>query len=297
MIAGVHVAVEFHRHVRAALGRVHAYRGRAKHGRQGRIHVLDEDLADVGGQPLVEHLAQETPVGSGGCGTAGDAVPVLAVQERRGPGAPAALGLGQVGCAHALDDGDELQVASPQVVAEVAVHPLPVLLVRGVDRAQNVRLHARAGEGLPAAHNHRVCAPPATVEPVGVVQGSGPVDGHAHEEVVVREKARPLVGHQRAVSLQGVTHALGGATVALAQLNEALKKRQATQGRLPALPQHRDLAIGARLQERLDVTFQGLLGHGLRGGVVEQFLGQEKAILAIQVARCPRRFRDDGEGN
>ena len=156
-----------------------------------------------------------------------------------------------------------------------------MLLVRGVDRAQDVRLHARAGERLPAAHNHRVGAAPAAIEPVGVVQGSGPVDGHTHEEVVVRKKARPLVGHKRAVRLQGMTHALGRATVALAQQDETLKKVQAAQGRLPALPQHRDLAVGARLQERLDVTLQSLLGHGLRRRVVEQLLGQEKAILTV----------------
>ena len=246
---------------------------------------------------MIEHVAQETTVGARRGRTAGHAVPVLAIQERGGARAPAALRLGEVGGANTLDDGDELQVACPQLVAEVAVHLLPVLLVGGVDRAQNVRLHARAGECLPAAHNHRVCAPPATVEPVGVVQGSGTVDGHAHEEVMVREKAGPVVGHQRAIGLQCVTHTLGGATVALTQLNEALKKRQATQGRLPALPQHRDLAVGARFEERLDVTFQGLLGHSLRRCVVEQLLGQEEAVLAIQVAGGTRRFGHHGEGD
>ena len=170
-------------------------------------------------------------------------------------------------------------------------------LVGGVDRAQDVCLHARALEGLPAAHNHRVGAAPTAVDPVGIVQGSGPVDGHAHEEAVIGEEARPLVGDQRAIGLQGVAHALGGATVALAQLDKALKKVQATQGWLPALPQHRDLAVGARLQERLDVALQGLFRHGLSGSVVQQLLGQEKAILTVQVAGGPRRFGDDGEGD
>ena len=100
------------------------------------------------------------------------------------------------------------------------------------------------------------------------MQGSGPVDGHTHEEVVVREKSRPLVGYQRAVRLQGVTRALGGATEALTQLNEALEKTQASQGRLPALPQHRDLAVGTRLEKGLHVALQGLLRHRLSGSVV-----------------------------
>ena len=67
-------------------------------------------------------------------------------------------------------------------------------------------------------------AAPATVESVGVVQGSGPVDRDAHEEAVVGEELCPLVGHQRAIGLQGMTHALGRAAVALTQLHEVLKK-------------------------------------------------------------------------
>ena len=148
-----------------------------------------------------------------------------------------------------------------------------MLLVRGINRAQDVRFHARASQSLPAAHNHRVGTAPTTVQPVSIVHVSGSIDGNSHEKLVVSEKTRPLIAHQRPVRLQSMAHTLGGATVALTQLHEALEKAEATQGRLPALPQHRHLAVGARLQERLDVTFQGLLGHGLRGSVVQQFLG------------------------
>ena len=112
---------------------------------------------------------------------------------------------------------------------------------------------------------------------------------------MVCEKARPLVGHQRAVRLQGMAHALGGATVALTQLHEVLKKRQTAQGRLPALPQHRDLAVGTRLEKGLHVALKRLLRHGLRGRVIEQLLRQEETVLAIQVAGGTRRLRDNGE--
>ena len=108
---------------------------------------------------------------------------------------------------------------------------------------------------------------------------------------------RPLIGHQRPIRLQSVTHRLRGATVALAQIHEALEKDEAAQGRLPALPQHRHFAVGARLQERLDVTFQGLLGHGLRRRIVEQLLRQEKAILAVQVTCRTRRLRHHRKGD
>ena len=151
-----------------------------------------------------------------------------------------------------------------------------MLLVRGVDRAQDVRLHARASQSLPAAHNHRVGAAPATVQPVSVVHVSGSVDGDSHEKLVVSEKTRPLIAHQRPVRLQGMTHTLGGATVALTQLHEALEKAEAAQGRLPALPQHRHFTVGTRLKERLHVALQGPLRHGLGPRVVQQLLRQEK---------------------
>ena len=114
---------------------------------------------------------------------------------------------------------------------------------------------------------------------------------------MVREKAGPVVGHQRAIGLQCVAHALGGPTVEFTQLHRPLKEGEPPKGRFAALPQHRDLAVGARFEERLDVTFQGLLGHSLRRRVVEQLLGQEEAVLAIQVAGCPRRFGHHGEGD
>ena len=297
MVTRVHVPVELHRHVHPTRSRVHAHRRRAKHGRQGRINILDENLAHVAAHPLIEHLTQETPITRRRGRTAGHAVPVLAVQQRRRSGPPAALSLGQVRGAHPLHNGNELQVSCPQLVTEIAVDPRPVRLIRGVDRAQDVRLHPRAGELLPAAHHHRVGAAPATIEAVGVVQGSGPVNRHAHQETVVREKARPLLGHQRPVGLQGVTHPLGGATVALAQFDEAFEKAETSQGGFPTLPQHRHLAVGTRLKERLHVALQGPLRHGLGPRVVQQLLRQEKTILTVQVAGRPRRLGDNRKRN
>ena len=276
---------------------MHTHRRRPEHSRQSRIHVLNEDLTHVGGQPLVEHLAQETPVGGGGRGAARHAVPVLPIQERRSPGAPAALGLSQVGGAHTLNNGNELQVAGPKLVTEVAIHLRPVLLVRGVDRTQDVRLHARASQSLPAAHNHRVGTAPTTVKSVSIVHVSGSIDGNSHEKLVVSEKTRPLITHQRPVRLQSMAHTLGGATVALTQLHEALEKAEAAQGRLPALPQHRHLAVTARLKVRLHVALQRLLRHGLRRRIVEQLLRQEKAILAVQVTCRTRRLRHHRKGD
>ena len=180
VIAGVHVPVELHRHVHPTRSRVHAHRRRSKHGRQGRINILDENLAHVATHPLVEHLTQETPITRRRGRTARHAVPVLAIQQRRCSGPPATFSLGQVRGAYPLHNGNELQVPCSQLVTEIAVDQRAVLLIRGVDRAQNVRLNPRAHELLPAAHHHRMSAAPAAVHPIGVVQGSGPVNRHAH---------------------------------------------------------------------------------------------------------------------
>ena len=297
MVTRVHVPVELHRHVHPTRSRVHAHRRRAKHGRQGRINILDENLTHVATHPLVEHLTQETSITRRRGRTAGHAVPVLAIQQRRRTGAPATLSLGQVRGAYPLHNGNELQVPRSQLVTEIAVDQRAVRLIRGVDRAQDVRLNPRARELLPAAHHHRMSAAPAAVHPIGVVQGSGPVNRHAHQEAVVREKARPLVGHQRPVGLQSVTHPLSGATVALAQFHKVFEKAETSQGGFPALPQHRHLAVGTRLKERLHVALQGLLRHGLGPRVVQQLLRQEKTILTVQVAGRPRRLGDDRKRN
>ena len=194
---------------------------------------------------MIEHVAQETTVGARRGRTAGHAVPVLAIQERGGARAPAALRLGEVGGAYTLDNGDELQVACPQLVTEIPVDLLAVVFVGSVDRAQDVCLHARLREQLPAAHDHRVRSAPAAIETIRVVQLSWAVNGNPHEHVVVGEETRPFARDQSAVRLQGVAHALGGPTVEFTQLYHPLKEGEPPKGRFAALPEHRDFAVGA----------------------------------------------------
>ena len=143
MVAGVDVAVELHGHVVAALGCVNAGGVDTEHGRQRGVEVLDEYAADVVGHPLVEDIGEERPVGlridtAGGHRAAG-----LAVKDAgAGIGAPAGLGGGQLLGLDPLDDRDELQVGGPQLVAEVAVDLGAMVLIGGVDGAQDVAAHA-----------------------------------------------------------------------------------------------------------------------------------------------------------
>ena len=183
-----------------------------------------------------------------------------------------------------------------QLVAEVAVDLGAMILVGGVDGAQDVAAHAGDHQVLPSAQHHGVGAAATAVEPVGVVHGRRPVHGHAHEHVVVGEESGPLLIDEGAVGLEGVDHSLAGATVGLAQLDESAEERQAAQGRLAALPEHGDLAVGAGGQVLGDIALQGLLAHELAGDVVEQLLGQEEAVLTVQVASGTGRLGDDGQG-
>ncbi len=77
------------------------------------------------------------------------------------------------------------------------------------------------------------------------MQLSWAVDGNPHEHVVVGEETRPFARDQSTVRLQGVAHALGGPTVEFTQLHRPLKEGEPPKGRFAALPEHRDLAVGA----------------------------------------------------
>ena len=297
MVAGVDIPVELQGHVVAALGGVDAGGVDAEHGRESRVDVLDEDAPDVVGHPLVEDGAEELPVGARLDAAGGHRAAGLPVEDPgAGVGAPAGLRGGQLLGLDPLDDRDELQVGGAQLVAEVAVDLGAVVLVGGVDGAQDVAAHAGVHQVPPAAQHHGVGAAAAPVEPVGVVHGGRAVHGDSHEHVVVGQEGGPLLIDEGGVGLQGVDHLLGGAPVGLAQLDEPAEEGQAAQGRLTALPEHGDLSVTAGGQVLGDVGLQGLLAHELARDVVEQLLGQEEAVLAVQVAGGPGRLGDDGQG-
>ena len=299
MVAGVDVAVEFKREVVPAFGRMHAHGVLPKQRAEGRIEVLYEHPSDVPRDPFVEDLAKEPPVLRRPRGARGDRVPGLTVQHADAlpaGGAPAVVfGTLELRGIDAFDDGDELHEVGAELIAEIPVDLKPMLLVRVVYRAQDIATHAGLTQDVPTANHHRMRAAAGAVEPVGVVIWLGTVDRDTDEHVVGLEELCPLLVDQRAIGLHRVDDMLPGTAIAFAQLDEGAEEWQAAQGRLTALPEHSHLAVGTGGQIFGDICGQRLLVHLLSLGGVKQFLGQEEAILAVEVACRAGGLGNDGE--
>ena len=124
----------------------------------------------------------------------------------------------------ALDDRDELHPPRSQLVAEEAIDVAPVVLVGGVDGAQDVEVDLVLAEMTPAVHHPVERALAAPVDAIGVVQFPRAVHAQADEEVVLLEERAPVVVDQQAVGLEGVLHGLAGPAVSLDQLDRAAKE-------------------------------------------------------------------------
>ena len=110
------------------------------------------------------------------------------------------------------------------------------------------------------------------------------------------EQFTPVVGQQRAVGLDGVVDFLGRPTVQLGQLNRPAKELHPHERGLAALPRDRDLGgRGVRLEELPHEGGEQLVGHPKAVARIERFLGQEKAVLAVQIADRSGRLGQDVE--
>ena len=194
-----------------------------------------------------------------------------------------------------LGSMNEEHEVGAELIAEIPVDHKPMLLVRVVYRAQDIATHAGLTQDVPTANHHRMRAAAGAVEPVGVVIWFGTVDRDTDEHVVGLEELCPLLVDQRAIGLHRVDDMLPGTAIAFAQLDEGAEEWQAAQGRLTALPEHSHLAVGTGGQIFGDICGQRLLVHLLSLGGVKQFLGQEEAILAVEVACRAGGLGNDGE--
>ena len=185
----------------------------------------------------------------------------------------------------ALHDRDELEVARPDLVPEVAVD----LRARApgspvVDRAQDVdvdtllRHQARGGE-------HPVVGRVAAlVHAVPVVDVRRSVHREADQEPVLPEERAPVPRRSCAVGLDRVLDRLAGLPVALDQLDRAPEEVEAHERRLTALPGDRHRRRLVRLEQLLDVQLQEVVLHPEPRTRVERLLGQEEAVRAVEVA-------------
>ena len=228
-------------------------------------------------------------------GALGDQIAGLRVEQALAaarPLAPALVGDGERLLGGALDDRDELHPLRAQLVAEEAIDGAAVLLVGGVDRAQNVELDAVLAQMPPSLHDEVEGALSAPVAPVGVVQFARPVDAQADQEIVLLEEGAPGVIEQHAVGLKGVLHLLAGPPVFLDQRDRVLEELQLHQRRLAALPRHRHFGRAVRLQQLPDIGLERGLRHPVLVVGIQRLLRQEEAIGAVDVAGGAARLRE-----
>ena len=125
----------------------------------------------------------------------------------------------------------------------------------------------------------------ALVDPVRVVHLPRAVDRDADQEVVLLQERAPLVVQQGAVGLDRVEDPLARPRVLVFQLDGPAEKVQAHHGRLAALPGHDHLRHPrVRLHELADIGLLQPGGHPELTARVQHLLGQEEAVLAVQVA-------------
>ena len=266
--------------------------------RERGVEDLDEHVADVVAHPLLEHLDEELAVLLGADAAVGDELALLPVERSvTGSSPPAGLGEGEQLRGDPLDDGDELDELRTELVAQERVDLAAVVAVGRVDGGEHVPVDPVPPEYVEPAHHPVEGGLAALVDPVGVVHLARAVDGQAHQEVVLVQERAPLVVEQRAVGLHRVEHRLPGPAELLLQLEGPPQELEAHQGRLAALEGDHDL-VGALVgrEQLADVGLVHARLHPEPAAGVELLLGQEEAVLAVEVADGARGLGHHVEG-
>ena len=121
---------------------------------------------------------------------------------------------------------DEVVAALLQFVAQESVDRATVVLVRRVDRAQDVARDIVAAQQLPAPHHPVKRTSTKTIDPVTVMQCARAVDAQANKKSVLLQKLAPVFVDQRAIGLDAVLDSLARSAVLLDQLNRVREERQ-----------------------------------------------------------------------
>ncbi len=124
----------------------------------------------------------------------------------------------------------------------------------------------------------------ALVHPVGVVHGGRPVDAEADQEPVPGQQLAPLVGEERAVGLDGVLDPLSRPAELVHQRHRATEEVDAHERGLTALPGDGHVAVRVCPQQLAQIGPEDVVRHPEAVTGVERLLGQEEAVLAVQVA-------------
>ena len=282
----------------ARLG-VHAHpAGLTVEVRERGVEHLHVDGADVAADPLLERVDHEAPVLLRADRAVGDQVPLLRVERAAlHPAAPAGVGDRQALLGRAFDDGNELDERRAQLIAQERVHAAAVVAVDRVDGGQHVPVDLVPPQHIQAPHHPVERRLAALVHAVGVVHLPRPVDRDADQEVVLLQEPAPLVVEQGAVGLDRVEDPLARRGVLAFQLDGPPEEIQAHHRGLAALPGDHHLR-GPRvpLEQLANIRLLQVFGHPEPAARVQHLLGQEEAVLAVQVADRARGLGHHVEG-
>ena len=104
-----------------------------------------------------------------------------------------------------FDDGGKLDVSRSNLLEEM-VELQRLLDIDVVDHGHGVPLHPMAHQRADAAHDLTVRTALLHGMAIGIVNIFWTIYGHAHQDVVLLEETRPLVGDERTVGLKAVVY-------------------------------------------------------------------------------------------
>src|SRR5580704_1008908 len=249
------------------------------------VEHLDIDLAYVTAHPLLENVHEELTILFAADRTIRYEVSRLRIEQAFAARllTPALISKIDGLIARTLDDGDELHPLRMQLVAKKAINRATMFLVGRVDRAQDVKVNSVFAKVCPALHHSVEGSPFAAVEPVCVVDLAGTIDAEPNQKIVFLEEGAPLVIKKDSVGLKGMLYRLLRPAVFFHQLHGTPEELKLHQRRLAPLPRHGYSGRAVRLQELADVSLERGIGHPVFFVRIQGFLGQEKAIGAIDV--------------
>ncbi|MPN51582.1 hypothetical protein SDC9_199230 [bioreactor metagenome] len=128
------------------------------------------------------------------------------------------------------------------------------------------------------------------IPPVLIVKLLRPINGDTHQEIVLLEKAAPVIGKQRSVGLNGIIN-LPSSGIFFLQFNCLLVETQRAHQRFTAVPGKQHLRHGLRLYVFFDELFEQFFTHHVVLLLcIQVCLLEVIAIITIEVTTRPYGF-------
>lgn len=280
MVAGINIAIVFHRH-RQTTGFVKDAqpRRRAGPGCQRNIKNLHKNPPDIMPHPLFIHLNQKLAIAGGADGAVGYRIAFLI----------AAVIV-------AFDDGDKLHEPRLDFVAQELVDALAMFFVGSVDGGQDVELGAVFLQQPDAAHHLVKGWMAALVDAIEIMHIARPIEADANQKAAFGKERAPFIVQGDGIGLDRIVNPHAAPFVLLLKAHRLPKKLDAHQGGFAALPGKVDFADLLRFDILADVFFQQAVRHAELAVGVEFLFGKEIAVFAVEVADGAARLGHQMKG-